>query len=149
MANEERQFSSSTYFLEKDLLPVTFKVSLIWTWLIFSRVHDLLWILVHLGITIAIMMARQSRLGGTLEYLGGLDCLFSSFSFLRTLAPLSIITTCVSNPCLVSFFFYSHTLIINVVISYCLQVNLKYEDDALVDREEKWSENNLCCWTCK
>ena len=83
-------------------------------------------------------MARQSWLGGRLEYLGEFYCLFSSFSFLRTLAPLSIITTCVSNPCLVSFFyFYSHTLIINVVISYCLQVNLKYEDDALVDREEK------------
>lgn len=73
---------------------------------------------------------------------GELDCLFWSFSFLRTSTPLSIITMCVSNPCLVSFlYFHSHTLITNAVISYWLQVNLKCEDDTLVDREEKGLEN--------
>jgi hypothetical protein len=36
----------------------------------------------------------------------------------------------------VSFlYFHSHTLVINVVIFYWLQVNLKYEDDTLVDHK--------------
>ena len=47
---------------------------------------------------------------------------------------ISIIIMWVSNPVQVPFLgFHPHTFIINDVISYWLQVNLKYEDDTPVD----------------